>query len=476
MVQDAAYGTLLRGRRQQLHARIAATLEDQFPEIVVAQPALLARHCAEAGLAEKAVGYWLKAGEQAIPRGAITEAVAQLRKGLDLLSDVPDGVARQEQELDLQGILGWALTATKGLAAPEAGEAFARARDLCERLNRPSRLGPILLGQCAFHLVRGELDQAEHYAERMRHLGDGDSTWKFMGWALSGTACSFLGKFIEARAHLENALTHRVYLARSPTRPIDPYVSILTHLSRTLLCLGYFDRARLRRDEAVAEARRRSPYNLAYALVQVSYGDWTIRGIDSARTILRSAEEVIAISSEQGFSEWFGIGNIMRGWCLTVAGVAAEGIPLLRQGIANYRATGANLLMPFYLTILAEALGMGAQPQAGLDRLAEAAKLVETTQERWSDAEMYRLRGMLLLTVHDVAAAENSFRQALTTAHHQTAKLWELRAATSLARLWRDQDKRTEARDLLAPIYGWFTEGFDTPVLQDAKALCDELA
>jgi predicted ATPase len=132
--------------------------------------------------------------------------------------------------------------------------------------------------------------------------------------------------------------------------------------------------------------------------------------------------------------------------------------------------------MPFYLTILAEALGMGAQPQAGLDRLAEAAKLVETTQERWSDAEMYRLRGMLLLTVHDVAAAENSFRQAITTARHQTAKLWELRAATSLARLWRDQDKRTEARDLLAPIYGWFTEGFDTPVLQDAKALLDELA
>src|SRR5262249_28832720 len=172
--------------------------------------------------------------------------------------------------------------------------------------------------------------------------------------------------------------------------PMDSSFPILTHLSRTLLCLGYFNRARSRRDEAVAEARRLSPYNLAYALVQVSYGDWTIRGIDSARTILRSAEEVIAISSEQGFSEWFGIGNIMRGWCLTVAGGAAEGIPLLRQGIANYRATGANLLMPFYLTVLAEALGLAAQPEAGLDRLAEAVTIVETTQERWAEAEMHR--------------------------------------------------------------------------------------
>jgi predicted ATPase len=177
LVRDAAYSTLLRSRRQQIHARIATTLESQFAEIVVVQPALLAQHCAEAGLAERAVGYWLKAGQQAIPRGAITEAVAQVRKGLDLLSGVPDGAARQEQELDLQTTLGYALTATKGFAAPEAGEAFARARDLCERLNRPSRLEPVLVGQWVFRLVRGELDQAEHHAEEIRLLGDGDAMW-----------------------------------------------------------------------------------------------------------------------------------------------------------------------------------------------------------------------------------------------------------------------------------------------------------
>jgi hypothetical protein len=272
LVRDAAYSTLLRSRRQQIHARIATTLESQFAEIVVVQPALLAQHCAEAGLAERAVGYWLKAGQQAIPRGAITEAVAQVRKGLDLLSGVPDGAARQEQELDLQTTLGYALTATKGFAAPEAGEAFARARDLCERLNRPSRLEPVLVGQWVFRLVRGELDQAEHHAEEIRLLGDGDAMWKFSGWELSGVTCSFLDKFIDARAHLENALMHRAYRARSRTTPVDSYVSILTHLSRTLLCLGYVEQAGLRRDEVVAEARRLSPYNLAYALVQVSYG------------------------------------------------------------------------------------------------------------------------------------------------------------------------------------------------------------
>jgi predicted ATPase len=219
-----------------------------------------------------------------------------------------------------------------------------------------------------------------------------------------------------------------------------------------------------------------SPYNLAYALVQVSYGDWTIRGVESAQTMLRLTEEVLAVSSEQGFSEWVGIGNIMRGWCLSAAGVAAEGIPLLRQGIAIYRATGANLLMPFYLTILAEAHGMGAQPQAGLDRLAEAAKLVEMTQERWAEAEMHRVRGTLLLSMNEHAEAEKSYRDALSVAQRQSAKFWELRAATSLARLWRDQGKRAEACDLLAPVYGWFTEGFNTPVLQDAKSLLDELS
>jgi predicted ATPase len=165
----------------------------------------------------------------------------------------------------------------------------------------------------------------------------------------------------------------------------------------------------------------------------------------------------------------------MRGWCLGTMGQAEEGISLVLQGLANRRATGSKLLLPFALMMLAEVYGMASQPREGLDRLAEAAKLVETTQERWAEAEIHRLRGTRLLSVHERAAAEDSFRHALAVARRQSAKFWELRAATSLARLWLDQGKRAEAGDLLAPVYGWFTEGFDTPVLQDAKVLLDEL-
>jgi predicted ATPase len=191
----------------------------------------------------------------------------------------------------------------------------------------------------------------------------------------------------------------------------------------------------------------------------------------------QSAEEALAISGEKGFPFTLGVGNIMRGWCLGTLGQAEEGIPLLLRGIDIWRATGANLVIPFFLTTLAEVYGMAAQPEEGLNRLAEAAKSVETTtQERWAEAEMHRMRGTLLLSMHEHAAAEDSYHHALAVAQRQSAKFWELRAATSLARLWREQGKHAEAHDLLAPIYGWFTEGFDTPVLRDAKALLDQLA
>ena len=219
-------------------------------------------------------------------------------------------------------------------------------------------------------------------------------------------------------------------------------------LSRTLLCLGYVDQARLRRDEALAEARRLSPYTLVFALCHAWYGDWAIEGVKSAPTMLRSADEVLAISSEQGFPMWFGVGNIMRGWCLGAVGQAAEGIPLILQGLADLRATGCNVLVPFFLTTLAEVYGMAAQPEEGLNRLAEAAKLVETTQERWAEAEMHRLRGTLLLSMHEHAAAEDSYRHALAVARQQSAKFWELRAAMSMARLWRDQGKRRNQFDI----------------------------
>lgn len=474
LVQDAAYGTLLHARRQQLHGRIANILERQFAEIAEMQPGRLAQHCAEAGFVEKAVDYCLKAGQQAIARGAMTEALAQLRKGLDMIAGLPDDAARQERELNLQIALGHALDITKGLAEVETGEAYARARQLCEQLNRPAQLGLVLYGQYLFRIVRGELEQAQHHAEELRHLrkAGNDAMWQCFGSQISGNICFYLGKFNDVRAYHESvfSLWDPTYRAFAPTAE-DPYVGAMVHFFRNLLCLGYLDEARSRRDAALAEAQGLSPFMRSFALRQAWYGDWAIEGAQSAQTILESAQEVVTVSDEHGFRDSLAIGNITRGWCLASLGQTVEGIPLLVEGLTVCRAGGRKLMIPFFLTVLAEAYGMAGQPQQGLDQLAEVAKLVETTHERWVEAEMHRLRGTLLLSMNEHAAAEYSYCRALEVAQRQGARFWELRAARDLARLWRDQGKRAEARDLLSLICGWFAQGLDTRDLKEAKAL-----
>jgi predicted ATPase len=413
-------------------------------------------------------------------RGAMTEAVSLLRKGLELLRGMPDDAGRQEQELDLQIVLGNALIATNGWSAPEAGDAYARARQLCEQLHRPALLGPVLLGQWGFHQVRAELEQAEDCAKQILEFGEirSDLMWKCFGSFASGLPCFYLGKFVDAGAHYKNALslwdpTHRAFWGS----PNDPHVEIMSHFSRTLLSFGYVEQARLQRDQAMAEARAlSSSFTLIWALWHAWIFEWTLDGRRSVHAMREWADEVLAISSEHGFITGVGAGNVMRGWSLGVMGQTAEGIPLLLDGIGLSRAIGTNMLAPFILMTLADVYETTGQLNEAFDRLTEAARWVETTHERWAEAEMYRMRGRLLLSMNDHAAAEENYRHALAVARGQNAKFYELRAATSLARLWRDQGKRHEARDLLAPIYSWFTEGFDTPVLQDAKALLDQLA
>src|SRR6516164_904998 len=478
LVQDTAYSILLHSRRKQLHARIADVLEAQFPEVLETQPELLARHCTEGGRIEKAVDYRLRSGKQAFARGAMAEAEAELRKGLDLLCSLPDGAALREQELNLQITFGNTLLATRGYAAAEAGEAFEHARQLCQKLNRPQQLNRVLTGQFFNRLLRGELEQAEFLAGELRRLGEAasDLSWKWNSLMRDGEVCCWLGKFIEARAHFEAALALWDPGFRDRiSSPHDVYVNALIYLSRALFCLGYLDQARLRRDDALAEARRLSPYTEVYTLRHAWYGDWAIEGVRSIEAMLRSAERISVISREQGFPMFIGAGDIMRGWCLSSVGDAKTGISLLEEGLKKYAATGTKLVIPFYLTVLAEAYGAAAQPKEGLNRLGDAAKLVETTQERWGEAEMYRVRGSLLLSLGERAAAEESYCEALAVARHQSAKFWELRAGLELGRLWRDQGKCIEARELLMPIYEWFTEGFDVPVLRDAKALLAEL-
>ena len=290
-----------------------------------------------------------------------------------------------------------------------------------------------------------------------------------------GNISCWLGKFTEARTFYENALSlwDPKYSAFAAT-PEHPYVASLCHLSRALLCLGHVDQARSRRDEALAQARPLPLYNSVFVQVQAWWGiDWVIAGGKPEQAMLRSAEDVLAISREQGFSQWLAVGTILHGWSLGMTGQPAEGIQRLLKGITISRAAGVKIVLPFCLMTLAEVYGQAGQPEEGLKRIAEAAELVETTKERWAEAEIHRMRGTLLMSMHEYAAAEDNYHRALAVARQQQAKFWELRAALSLARLWRDQGKPQQGRNLLAPVYGWFKEGFDIRDLKEAKALLE---
>ena len=297
-----------------------------------------------------------------------------------------------------------------------------------------------------------------------------------MGHRMSGQACFYLGEFLASLAHLEQALArfdpaHRPFYMSFHTQ--DPLVTLLHFLANDLCFLGYLDQARFRSDAAAEEANKLDhPFSLVSALARACWVDWTM---GSREELLARANALIAVGDEHGFPWQTGVGTVFQGWALARNGQTGEGIALLKAGVVAFRATGATMWVPFFLTLLAEAEGRANQQDQGLGHLAEAERLVAETEERWAEAELHRVRGELLRAGHDPAAAERSFCQAIGIAQQQSAKFWELRAAISLARLWREQGKRDAARDLLAPTYGWFTEGFDTPVLKEARALLDEL-
>jgi tetratricopeptide (TPR) repeat protein len=474
LVQDAAYGTLVSNRRQLLHAQVAAALEESFPEIVQAQPALMAQHCARAGLAEKAVAHWLKAGRQALARSAMTEAVAQLRKGLDVLAGLPDGPWRQQQELDLHITLRPALAATKGWATAEVAETLARARVLAEWLDRAEHLVLLIWGQWGFHSVRAEHRLALAVGEQIEKIGKArnNTAAQLFSRFLQGASRLQLGDFVAARALLERSMD----LADPAHRPIgqvpaDSYAGALAFLAMTLAYLGYLDQARSRMDEALSEARQRGRV-LTLVLV-LDYAD-LLNGITGSPMV--HWEEFLTLSAEHGLRHYLAWGLIHRGRSLIGSNQAQQGLALLAQGLADLRATGCVTGTARVFTWLAKAHAVLGQSAEELNCLTEAARIVETTEERVYEAEVvHQVPGDLLNAAGDRSRAERQYRQAIAVAERQSARLFQLRASTSLARLWRDQGKCTEARNLLSPIYNWFTEGFDAPDLEDAKALLDEL-
>jgi predicted ATPase len=441
---------------------------------------LLAQHYTEAGLMTHAIPYWQRAGQRAIERSAYVEAISHLTRGLELCKMLPETVERAQQELDLQMTLGSALAATKGQAAPETGHAYNRARELCQRVGETPQLFPVLGGLVPFYINRGELQTALELGKQMLSLAQRVHDPAALGNAhiMLGNALSFVGEMVTARTHLEQGITlskSQQHGSSSSPRDTYPVVLGLSRLAQALWHLGYSDQALQRSQEALTLARALShPRSLATALIFAAGLYWCRR---EGQMTCEHAEAALVLSGEQGFAFRSAEATIQRGWALAEQGQGQAGLAQIRQGLNDLRTTGTELNVS-HLIMLAEASGSVGQTQEGLQVIAEALAVSDSSGgSRWV-VELYRLKGELLLTrsseLH--AEAETCFCQALDIARRQQAKSLELRAAMSLARLWQRQGKRTATHALLAPIYGWFTEGFDTADLQEAKALLEELA
>jgi class 3 adenylate cyclase/predicted ATPase len=483
LIQDTAYHSLLKSTRQQYHRQIAQELEARFPDRTGTQPELLAHHYTEAGLSEQAVPYWQQAGERAARGCANTEAISHLTKGLAVLATLPNTRARAHQELALQAGLGPVLMAVKGWTAPETEAVYKRARELCEQIGETPQLFPILYGECTVYAVRPELRTLRELAMSFlllaqRHQDVGAC---IEGSFLAGYAAFYLADLPAARAHLEQAMT----LYGPQPRPElaaqyghDGGISSQIFAAFTLWLLGYPEQSRLRVLETGGLAQRIAhPFTLAYA-----YGTSMVHQLrrDTAR-VREQAEAGILLAQEHGFPQLLGFSQAMHGWALAEEGQGEAGIERLRQGAACWHAQGSELYRPYWLALLAQAYGKVGRAEEGLATLAEALSIVERTQEVFYEAELYRLKGELIVHTHGSvlpsgAEAEACFHTAIEIARKQQAKSLELRAVTSLSRLWQRQGKQPEAHNLLSEVYGWFTEGFDTKDLQDAKALLDDLA
>jgi predicted ATPase len=473
LVQDAAYATLLRAKRRDLHARVVWVLENILPDATMAQPEVLAHHCAQADMIEKAVGYWGKAGRQAIARSAAVEAAGHLRRALELLPALADTPMRWRCELDLQTALGTALSSSKGYTVLETGQVYDRARVLCEQLGDTSKLVPIASGQCMYHLMRAEIDAAYGIAADMLRRAKREHSLeaRLAAHRLSGITVLFTGRLRQARRHFGIAasiLDRAGEGAAQMAGGKGSFVGIPTYRALLLLLLGHYDQAKTQTAISLAEARRlERPHLLAVALAMAAWLQ-LLPGKNAPHHLIKTLGE---LATEKGFPYWLTEKSLHQGLVLIRAGEIREGIAHVREGAARYDALGATWHAPIALC-LAAGLAGSVEGWALID---EASARLEQTGVRFFDAEVRRVKGALLAEEGDAAAAEAQFIEGIGIARAQGAKHWELRIVSSLAQLWRDQGKCTEARELLAPVYNWFTEDLEIPDLRRAKALLNQM-
>jgi predicted ATPase len=482
LVQDAAHSSLLRGPRQALRRRIAEALEKRSPDLVETRPEILAHHYGEAAIADKAITYWHLAGKLSATKSAVREAIAQLRRGLSLLDGLPETRERKQLELDIHVTLATALVAGKGYADPEAVAVLERANLLVTEtteIGTPLHFS-VLRGLWSSTLNAGNIAAALEHATNFLSFAQSQpsSGPLLVGHGALAYSLILSGDYLAALEHAEAAASlYRPDEHRDSALHYgqDIGVSAFSVLSWALWHRGYPDQSARVADRALAYSRELGhAHTLAYAFGLV--GRVAVFARDVATVYARN-NDCVAVSSEHGFAYWAAWGRVLQGWADAQSGEATTGIARIRDGLAAYEATGDRSATPFVLTLLAEALALAGRIEEGLAALDDALSKAGVSGVRQWNAEIYRLRGELTarLLHPDPAKAEDSFRTALAIAREQGTRGYELRAAVSLARLRRDYGRHAEARDLLASVYGWFTEGFGTPDLKEAKALLDEL-
>ena len=482
-MREVAYTGLSPIRRRYLHRRVAQALEALRAGQLDAVSDQIATHYEQAGLAAQAIAYYQRAAQAAHRMSALQEAIAHLTQALTLLPALPDITARATQELAIHVALGPLLLATKGYAAPEVEQAFHRAWELCRRLQpqtveaTPERF-QVLWGLGRFYMVKPELTKALEASQQLLALAQATEEPDLLleAFCSLGTHLFHLVDLPAARTYLEQSLTlynpdeHR---SHALSYGQDPGVVAAAYLAWTLWCLGYPTQALAQTQAALALAQKVDhPYSLVIATTYASVQYHFLNDVTRCRA---HAEAAIALATQYGFTLWLSMATFLRGWALTVEGDFDNGFADMQQSIDLFRSTGAELGAAYFAALLAETFGRTGQADVGLLAMAGAFELLERTQDRWCEAEMYRLQGELYLQTDAPSEAEQSFQTAITVARQQQARLWELRATVSLARLWQQQNKNIEAQTQLAAIVDWFREGAELPDLVAARTLLEQM-
>jgi class 3 adenylate cyclase/predicted ATPase len=488
LVQDAAYGTLLREPRRTLHARIAETIESEFADIAENRPELLARHWTEAGVIEKAAFLWGKAGQRSLARSALVEAAEQLRRALDQIATLPSTPVLRGEQIKLQIALVNALMHVKGYAAPEPKAAVEQARQFIERAEAlgeppedPLLLFSALYGVWAASYVAFNGDVTRELASQFVALAEKQNQIVplMIGHRLMASSLMLTGDISEGREHYNQAFAFydpAKHWSLATRFGQDVGVSIFVYRALAQWMLGYPDTALADANHALEDARAGGQAGtLMYALFHTSLTNVLCANYAAATA---QSDEVVRLADEKNAAIWKALATMQKGCVLALSGKASEGIQMITSGITTYKSTGSRVYLPIFLAHLSRAYSEVGQFDDAWHYIGEALSAVETTKERWYEAEINRISGEIALKLPQLGSsqAETYFERALTIARAQQAKSWELRAAKSAARFWRDQGMREKAIAILAPIYGWFTEGFDTHDLKQANALLVEMS